>query len=174
MIENGTFPLKEGAGQCGRSQTAEYQPGLFVVSPTQHLMNGSKASFTNVGARRPCLGGSSRFPARVPALPFRLSPRRRSRASEAPWPRPEGRRVEVANLAASGLLSPTQEAMLAWPEASAEWWHAEPSPLVLRQHGYIDALFVDEAAKTGLAAYLVAIDLQRPPASLNKWLEVDC
>ena len=51
---------------------------------------------------------------------------------EAPWPPPDGRRVEVMNLALTGLLSAAQEAMLAWPQARAEWWwHATPPALVL-------------------------------------------
>ena len=35
------------------------------------------------------------------------------------------------NLALTGLLSAAQEAMLAWPQARAEWWHATPPALVL-------------------------------------------
>ena len=50
---------------------------------------------------------------------------------EAPWSPPDGRRVEVMNLALTGLLSAAQEAMLAWPQARAEWWHATPPALVL-------------------------------------------
>ena len=38
-----------------------------------------------------------------------------------PSARPDGQRVDLGNLAASGLLSEAQEAVLEWPAVRAEW-----------------------------------------------------
>ena len=43
IIQNSCYALREGTAKRGRSMEVNYQRGFMTVTPTRHLMEGSKA-----------------------------------------------------------------------------------------------------------------------------------